>query len=83
MQISDNKYCKNNNRSISIPNIFVGYYLNYFLMNQIITSSFADTKSHYKILDGLRGLAAVMVVAFHILETFTGGNHSKQIINHG
>jgi peptidoglycan/LPS O-acetylase OafA/YrhL len=31
----------------------------------------------------LRGLAAVMVVAFHILETFTGGDHSKQIINHG
>lgn len=52
-------------------------------MSQIITSSFTDTKSHYKILDGLRGLAAVMVVAFHILETFTGGNHSKQIINHG
>jgi peptidoglycan/LPS O-acetylase OafA/YrhL len=24
-----------------------------------------------------------MVVAFHILETFTGGNHAKQIINHG
>ncbi len=52
-------------------------------MNQISTSSFSDTKSHYKILDGLRGLAAVMVVAFHILETFTGGNHAKQIINHG
>jgi peptidoglycan/LPS O-acetylase OafA/YrhL len=47
------------------------------------TASFNDTKSHYEILDGLRGLAAIMVVAFHILETFTGGNHSKQIINHG
>jgi peptidoglycan/LPS O-acetylase OafA/YrhL len=44
---------------------------------------FSDTKSHYAILDGLRGVAAVIVVAFHIFETFTGGNHLKQIINHG
>ncbi|MBS2100975.1 acyltransferase family protein [Carboxylicivirga linearis] len=44
---------------------------------------FSDTKKHYKILDGLRGVAAIIVVAFHILETFTGGDHSKQIINHG
>ncbi len=45
--------------------------------------SFSDTKNHYKILDGLRGVAAIIVVMFHILETFTGGDHSKQIINHG
>ncbi len=45
--------------------------------------NFSDTKKHYKILDGLRGVAAIIVVAFHILETFTGGDHSKQIINHG
>lgn len=45
--------------------------------------AFSDTKKHYKILDGLRGVAAIIVVAFHILETFTGGDHSKQIINHG
>ena len=44
---------------------------------------FTDSKNHFKILDGLRGLAAVIVVVFHILETFTGGDHSKQIINHG
>ncbi|MFT3739934.1 MAG: acyltransferase [Breznakibacter sp.] len=44
---------------------------------------FSDTKNHYAILDGLRGVAAVIVVMFHILETFTGGDHSKQIINHG
>jgi len=47
------------------------------------TLGFSDTKKHYQILDGLRGVAAVMVVMFHILETFTGGDHSKQIINHG
>jgi len=46
-------------------------------------AAFPDTKSHYAILDGLRGVAAVMVVAFHIFETFSGGNHLKQIINHG
>ncbi len=52
-------------------------------MNYISSTSFSDTKSHYEILDGLRGVAAVIVVMFHILETFTGGDHSKQIINHG
>lgn len=54
-------------------------------MDTINTKSagFADTKSHYVILDGLRGVAAVIVVMFHILETFTHGDHSKQIINHG
>jgi peptidoglycan/LPS O-acetylase OafA/YrhL len=47
------------------------------------SASFSDTKNHYEILDGLRGVAAVMVVTFHLLETFTGGNHLKQIVNHG
>jgi peptidoglycan/LPS O-acetylase OafA/YrhL len=47
------------------------------------TTVFSDSKSHYVILDGLRGVAAVMVVIFHLFETFTGGNHLKQIINHG
>ncbi|GET25963.1 acyltransferase [Prolixibacter sp. NT017] len=46
-------------------------------------STFSDSKSHYEILDGLRGVAAVMVVIFHFFETFSGGNHLKQIMNHG
>jgi peptidoglycan/LPS O-acetylase OafA/YrhL len=46
-------------------------------------TGFADSKSHYVILDALRGIAAIMVVMFHVLETFTNGDHSKQIINHG
>ena len=46
-------------------------------------TTFKDTKRHYEILDGLRGIAAVMVVMFHILETFSGGDHAKQLINHG
>ncbi|MFM6925847.1 MAG: acyltransferase family protein [Ferruginibacter sp.] len=40
------------------------------------------SKPHYQILDGLRGVASVMVVAFHIFEA-NAGSHSDQIINHG
>lgn len=40
-------------------------------------------KKHYEILDGLRGVAAILVVAFHIFEAFNGGNRFVQIINHG
>ena len=51
-------------------------------MNRSITT-FSDSKSHYQILDGLRGVAAILVVLFHILEIFSGYDHKKQIINHG
>lgn len=47
------------------------------------TKVYQASKSHYAILDGLRGVAAVMVVCFHIFETFADGNRFKQIINHG
>ena len=40
------------------------------------------SKPHYPILDGLRGVAALMVVAFHIFEAHATG-HLDQIINHG
>ncbi|MEO8533919.1 MAG: acyltransferase [Flavobacterium sp.] len=46
-------------------------------------SSDIKPKKHYEILDGLRGVAAILVVAFHIFETFSGGNRFVQIINHG
>lgn len=42
-----------------------------------------QSKKHYEILDGLRGVAAILVVAFHIFEVFSGGNRFVQIINHG
>lgn len=47
------------------------------------SATFRDSKAHFEILDGLRGIAAIIVVMFHILETFSGGDHTKQLINHG
>ena len=47
------------------------------------TLTFSDSKKHYLILDGLRGVAAVMVVMFHIFEASSLGNSFEQIINHG
>ena len=39
-------------------------------------------KPHYPILDGLRGVAALLVVAFHLLEAHAA-SHQTQLINHG
>lgn len=41
-----------------------------------------NSKPHYPILDGLRGVAAVIVVIFHLLEPHAGGDHAKLYINH-
>jgi peptidoglycan/LPS O-acetylase OafA/YrhL len=43
---------------------------------------FADTKRHYPVLDGLRGVAALTVVAFHLCEAHSP-NRFAQVINHG
>ncbi|WP_292230261.1 acyltransferase [Brevundimonas sp.] len=40
-------------------------------------------KTHYAVLDGLRGVAALIVVAFHLFEAHGGGDAHRQIINHG
>lgn len=45
-------------------------------------AAFADTKPHYNILDGLRGVAAIAVVCFHLFEAFAT-SHLDQGINHG
>jgi peptidoglycan/LPS O-acetylase OafA/YrhL len=44
--------------------------------------TYIASKRHYEILDGLRGVAALLVVAFHLFETYSGGA-ATQIINHG
>ena len=40
------------------------------------------TKPHYQILDGLRGVAALLVVAFHLCEAHAASRFT-QLINHG
>lgn len=45
-------------------------------------AAFTDTKPHYPILDGLRGVAAITVVCFHLFEAFAT-SHIDQRINHG
>lgn len=42
---------------------------------------YLETKNHYEILDGLRGVVAIIVVAFHVMNSF--GDHFHQLINHG
>lgn len=45
---------------------------------------FADTKPHYDLLDGLRGVAALMVIWYHVFEgyAFAGGG-IIETFNHG
>ena len=52
------------------------------LKSQLSTAAFADTKPHYNILDGLRGVAAIMVLCYHIFEAFAT-SHLDQRVNHG
>ena len=51
---------------------------------------FTDTKPHYELLDGLRGVAALIVVCYHIFEGFSfaeitngAGDGMIHILNHG
>jgi len=46
------------------------------------TPAYLETKSHYQILDGLRGVAAIFVVTFHVFETYSG-DRFHQVLNHG
>jgi peptidoglycan/LPS O-acetylase OafA/YrhL len=40
------------------------------------------TKPHYQILDGLRGVAAIIVVFFHLAEPLSS-SHLNNVVNHG
>ena len=55
------------------------------MSNKLFSSaSYADTKPHYHILDGLRGAAALMVVWYHVFEGFAFAEGSAiDVFNHG
>ena len=46
------------------------------------SSAFSDSKPHYQILDGLRGVAALMIVVYHVFEGFAT-TPFDQHFNHG
>lgn len=51
-------------------------------MQKGTTTAFLDTKLHYELLDGLRGVAALMVIWYHIFEGFAT-SPMDQRFNHG
>ncbi len=51
-------------------------------MTSTLSSPGVGSKPRYEILDGLRGVAAVIVVMFHLLETYSRGV-PYQLLNHG
>ena len=50
--------------------------------NKTSAAAFADTKPHYHLLDGLRGVAALVVICYHIGEDFAT-NSLTHYFNHG
>ena len=51
-------------------------------MSEISSAAFADSKPHYRILDGLRGVAAIIVIGYHIFEAFATSPYDQHF-NHG
>ena len=53
-------------------------------MQQISSAAFADTKQHYELLDGLRGVAALLVIWYHVFEGYAfAGKGMIETFNHG
>ena len=50
--------------------------------NSTPAAAFTDTKPHYHLLDGLRGVAALTVICYHIGEAFAT-SYADQAVNHG
>ncbi|OYU35260.1 acyltransferase [Novosphingobium sp. PASSN1] len=42
-----------------------------------------QVKQHYAVLDGLRGVAAILVVVFHLSEVLAGGDPAGNVLPHG
>ncbi len=51
-------------------------------LRTISSAAFSDTKPHYELLDGLRGVAALVVIWYHVFEAFATSPFDQRV-NHG
>ena len=53
-------------------------------MEKISSAAFTDTKPHYDLLDGLKGVAALVVIWYHVFEGFAFASAGNiETLNHG